>query len=609
MPIIPENIVEEVRMASDIVDVVSDYVALKQKGRNFFGLCPFHPEKTPSFSVNPEKQIFHCFGCGTGGNVFTFIMKEEGVSFPEAVRILAKRAGIAIPEPEEATDVNLQVREALYHINEMAMAFYEQQLFSPAGREALEYLHSRGFTDEGIRTFHLGYAPDSFDALLKHATARHFSPDKLEQAGLLNKRDDGGYYDRFRHRVMFPILNLSGKVIAFGGRRLSRDDTIPKYVNSPETPIYHKSNVLYGLFLARDAIREQDLAIFVEGYTDMMRLYLSGIRNVVATSGTALTPLQARLVRRYTRNVTLLYDSDTAGAAATLRGADVLVEQGLEVKVAELQEGEDPDSFVQKYGPDALREQLAKAIPLLDFKALRIPEAGGHLEKNERVQSLVQTLAKIQDGLKRQEMVHYYAEKMKLDEEVLWEEVRRLRRLYRLRRKQPEEQVQVLLPTEQKGSYAERSRPVEEELIRIMLLYWDAVPFVFSFMEVTDFYNEDFQIIAAVLFELYKNQIRPEPEELIHYFRDAHISEFISRVVLMPKEEREAVTKNYQRWAADCLAKLQRLMLELKIEDVQQQLKEREASGGDVTELLEAWRNLQDQRQRIRPENFLPEYQ
>ncbi|MDQ7063874.1 MAG: DNA primase [candidate division KSB1 bacterium] len=609
MPIIPENIVEEVRMASDIVDVVSDYVALKQKGRNFFGLCPFHPEKTPSFSVNPEKQIFHCFGCGTGGNVFTFIMKEEGVNFPEAVRILAKRAGIAIPEPEEATDVNLQVREALYHINEMAMAFYEQQLFSPAGREALKYLHSRGFTDEGIRTFHLGYAPDSFDALLKHATARHFSPDKLEQAGLLNKREDGGYYDRFRHRVMFPILNLSGKVIAFGGRRLSDDDTIPKYVNSPETPIYHKSNVLYGLFLARDAIREQDLAVFVEGYTDMMRLYLSGIRNVVATSGTALTPLQARLVRRYTQNVTLLYDSDTAGAAATLRGADVLVEQGLEVKVAELQEGEDPDSFVQKYGPDALREQLAKAIPLLDFKALRIPEAGGHLEKNERVQSLVQTLAKIQDGLKRQEMVHYYAEKMKLDEEVLWDEVRRLRRLYRLRRKQPEEPVQVLLPAEQKGSFAERSRPVEEELIRIMLLYWDAVPFVFSFMEVTDFYNEDFQIIAAVLFELYKNQIRPEPEELIHYFRDAHISEFISRVVLLPKEEREAVTKNYQRWAADCLAKLQRLMLELKIEDVQQQIKEREASGGDVTELLEAWRNLQDQRQRIRPENFLPEYQ
>ena len=609
MPIIPENIIEEVRMASDIVDVVSDYVALKQKGRNFFGLCPFHPEKTPSFSVNPEKQIFHCFGCGTGGNVFTFIMKEEGVSFPEAVRILAKRAGISIPEPEETTDVNLQVREALYHINEMAMAFYEEQLFSPAGREALEYLHSRGFTDDGIRTFHLGYAPDSFDALLKHATARHFSPEKLEQAGLLNKRDDGGYYDRFRHRIMFPILNLSGKVIAFGGRRLSSDDTIPKYVNSPETPIYHKSNVLYGLFLARDAIREQDLAIFVEGYTDMMRLYLSGIRNVVATSGTALTPLQARLVRRYTKNVTLLYDSDTAGAAATLRGADVLVEQGLEVKVAELQEGEDPDSFVQKYGSDALREQLAKAIPLLDFKALRIPEAGGHLEKNERVQSLVQTLAKIQDGLKRQEMVHYYAEKMNLDEEVLWEEVRRLRKLYRLRRKQPDEQVQVLLPTEQKSSYAERSRPVEEELIRIMLLYWDAVPFVFSFMEVTDFYNEDFQIIAAVLFELYKNQIRPEPEELIHYFRDAHISEFISRVVLMPKEDREAVTKNYQRWAADCLAKLQRLMLELKIEDVQQQLKEREASGGDATELLEAWRNLQDQRQRIRPENFLPEYQ
>ena len=608
MSYIPEHLIEEVRMASDIVDVVSDYVTLKKRGRNFFGLCPFHVEKTPSFSVNPEKQIFHCFGCGTGGNVFVFIMKEEGVGFPEAVRILARRAGIEIPEQDFGDEQAQQEREALYYANELAMKFYHEQLFSPAGRPALDYLKARGFDEEGIRYFMLGYAPDSWDAFLKHATDNLVKPETLEQAGLLNRRNSGEYYDRFRHRLMFPIFNLSGKVIAFGGRRLTDDESVPKYLNSPETPIYHKSNVLYGLFQARDAIREQDRAIFVEGYTDVMRLYLSGIRNAVATSGTALTELQARLVRRYTKNVIMLYDSDLAGTAATLRGADVLVAQGLEVRIAELEPGEDPDSFVQKYGAEALQRKLDQAMPLLDFKAVRIPEAQSRMDRTERIQSLVATLARIQDGIRRQEMVHHYAEKMNLDEEVLWEEVRRVRKTYRLRRKRTEDAEPVFLPQNTRLTYAELSRPVEEELIRIMLIYWEAVPFIFSFMEVTDFYNEDFQIIAAVLFEFYKNEIRPDPEELIHYFRDAEISQFISRVV--NREARgEGITPDYRRWAAECLAKLQQLMLDVKIEDIQQQLRDREKSGGDTTELMESWKNLQDQRRRIRPENFLPEMQ
>ena len=470
MAIIPQNSIEDVRHASDIVDVVSDYVSLKKKGHNLFGLCPFHTEKTPSFSVNPERQIFHCFGCGAGGNVFTFIMQEEGVNFPEAVRLLARRAGIVIPEPDEMDDSERQEREVLYYCNELAMKFYQEQLFSPTGKEALDYLHARDFDDEAIRRFGLGYAPSQWDALLKFVQAKHIAPEKLEQAGLLNPRKEGGYYDRFRHRVMFPILNLSEKPIAFGGRTLLEDKKTPKYVNSPETPIYHKSNVLYGLHLARDAIRDAGEAIFVEGYTDVMRLHLAGVKNVVATSGTALTALQARLIRRYTQQVTLLYDSDTAGAAATLRGADVLVEHGLEVRVAELAEGEDPDSFVQKNGAEAVRERVAAALPLLDFKAVQIPQAAGRLDKRERIQSLVETIAKVQDGLQRQELVHHYAEKMKIDEELLWEEVRRLRKVFRLRRRRPEADVQVFLPGAAQESFAEKSHPVEEELIRIMLL-------------------------------------------------------------------------------------------------------------------------------------------
>lgn len=604
MSIIPEHLVEEVRNASDIVDVVSDYLSLKKSGRNFFGLCPFHPEKTPSFSVNPEKQIFHCFGCGTGGNVFTFVMQEEGVNFPEAVRILAKRAGIEIPEPDEQAVGDAQQREALYYANELAQKFYHERLFAPEGKAALDYLHGRGFTDEGIRAFGLGYAPDAWDALVNHALGAKMKPEVLQQAGLLNERESGGYYDRFRHRLMFPIANLSGKIVAFGGRRLDEDEKSPKYINSPESPIYHKSSVLYGLYQGRDAIREAGEAIFVEGYTDVMRLYLAGIKNVVATSGTSLTDLHARLINRYTAKVVLLYDSDTAGAAATMRGADILLAQNLEVRVAELEEGEDPDSFVQKHGAAPLREKLAQALPLLDFKALRIPEAAGHLDRSERIRSLVASLAQIQDGLQRQQMVHHYAENMKLDEEILWEEVRRLRKLQRLRHRRGEATTPSV-PVGQQKSFAERSRIVEEELLRIMLHHQEAIPFVFSFMEVSDFHNEDYQLVAAVLFEFFKNGVHPEPEELMHYFTDPKISQFISRIVLQEPLQ-GGVTRDYRRWAADCLAKLQQLMVDTKIADVQQQLREREKSGGETSELMQTWKSLQEQRKRIQAKNFLP---
>lgn len=605
MPLIPEHLVDEVRQASDIVDVISDYLTLRKKGHSFFGLCPFHHEKTPSFSVNPDRQIFHCFGCHTGGNVFAFIMREEGVTFPEAVRILAKRAGIHIPEPDEADRENLAQREALYFANELAQKYFQQQLFVAAGKAALDYLRQRGFNDHAIEAFGLGYAPAEWDGYLNYAAGKQVKVEILEQAGLVNRRDQGGYYDRFRDRLMFPIINLSGKVIAFGGRRLVEDEKIPKYINSPETPIYHKSNVLYGLFQARDAIRAHGNAIIVEGYTDVMRLHLAGIENAVATSGTALTELHARLIHRYTSSVVLLYDSDTAGAAATMRGADILLGQEIEVRVAELAEGEDPDSFVQKHGAAGLQQKLAAALPLLEFQTMRIPEAAGAGERSERLQSLVNSLAHIQDGLQRQEMVHHYAEKMKINEEVLWEEVRRLRKLQRLRHRQVAQQA-VHLPEGNRRDFAARSRPAEEELIRIMLHYWEAVPFVFSFMQVTDFHNPDYQLIAAVLFEFYSNGIRHEPEELVHYFNDPHIAEFVSRVVVQ-EPLMAGMTKDFKKWAADCLAKLQRLMLDARIEEVREQLKARESSGGDSSELVETWRQLQEQRRRINPVNFMPE--
>lgn len=608
MSYIPDHLVDEIRQASEIVDVISDYVTLKKRGVNYFGLCPFHGEKTPSFSVNADKQIFHCFGCSAGGNVFSFIMRHEGINFPEAARILAKRAGIEIPEPDEFDTSDAQEREALYFANELACDFFQQQLFEQAGQAALGYMHDRGFEDDGLREFGIGYAPAEWDAFLKFAVAKNMREEVLEQAGLLNRREKGGYYDRFRDRIMFPIANLSGKIVAFGGRTMSDDKAIPKYVNSPETMVYHKSNVLYGLFQARETLREADEVIFVEGYTDVMRLSLAGQKNVVATSGTALTELQARLVRRYVDKVVLLYDSDAAGAAATLRGADVLIEQGVSVQVAELADDEDPDSFVRKYGVDALREKLKAALPLLDFKSRLLPQSGDPAAKSESMHSIINTLARIQDGIERQETVRQYAEKLKIEEAILWDEISRVRKLQLRRRSRTKIEQETYLPDTAHKSFAERSKPVEEELIRIMLLHWQAIPFIFSFMELTDFYDQDLQLIATVLYQLHQSEAQPEPEDLVHYFTDPHLVEFITKVVI-GEAQRQGISSNYQKWAADCLAKLQRIMLDVRIDDVQVQIRDREQSGGDASELMQRWQELQGQRLRIKPENFMPEKQ
>lgn len=330
------------------------------------------------------------------------------------------------------------------------------------------------------------------------------------------------------------------------------------------------------------------------------------MKNIVATSGTALTELQARLVNRYTHKVIMLYDNDLAGAKATMRGADILVEQGIEVFVAELAQGEDPDSFVQKNGVDALRQKLAQAQPLLEYKTRSLGKSGS--DKQEDIQSLVSTLSRIQNGVERQDKVHEYAERMKIDEEILWEEVRRLRRVQHTRRRYDgtNQQIEVQLNAPAASSFAARSRPVEEELARIMLIHPRSVPYIFSFMELNDFYNDDFRTIAGLMAQLHENNIRVDAEELVHYFHEPEVATFVSRVVHQEKNA-AGIAPDYYRWAADCLAKLQRLMLDSKLMEIQENIREREKSGGDATELRQRFFTLQNQKVRIKAENFLPQ--
>jgi DNA primase len=420
--------VEDVRAAADIVKVIGDYVHLRKAGANMMGLCPFHQEKTPSFAVHPGKQIFHCFGCGVGGDVFKFIMLVDNLTFPEALERLADQVGITLTRTAASgNDAKSQERSALYKIHEVAAKFYAAQLTGTGeGRAARAYLLDRGLKDEVIGRFLLGYAPRDGRALTQHLSSSGFGDALLEKTGLV-LRDAGGNrrFDRFRGRIIFPIANESGKVIAFGGRALG--DEQPKYLNSPETPIYTKSRVLYHLDSGGRAIRKLDNAILVEGYLDCISVDSCGIENVVASCGTSLTEAQIRLLARYSRRVVVNYDPDSAGVAATERSLNALLEAGFEVKVLELPGGLDPDSFIRKHGDAEYRRVLAAAPGYVDYVTDRaIAEHGLNSPQGKLAvaNAVLPYLARMPNPIMRKEMTDRLAARALLDDRLLREELR-----------------------------------------------------------------------------------------------------------------------------------------------------------------------------------------
>jgi DNA primase len=365
---IPPDIITRVREASDIVEVISRFVPLKKQGKRFVALCPFHSEKAPSFSVSPDKQLYYCFGCQAGGNVISFLMAHEKMEFAEAVKYLAELAGIKIPEKRE-TQKDTQRKSELWQANNLAFDYFSRCLKSErVGKAARDYLDKRGLKRETAESFGIGYAPDMWDGLIKYAQSKKFDLKILEEAHLLQRSDKSGdLFDFFRGRLIFPIHGISGKILGFGGRALN-DDQQPKYLNSPESPIYQKRTVLYGLFHTKDSIEKKRAAILVEGYTDLVSLYQSGFENVAAVSGTAFTPEQARLLSRFADEVFILFDSDQAGNSAALRSVEHLFAAGLEVKLIALPAGQDPDSLIRARGPKALKDLLAAPLSFFEFR-------------------------------------------------------------------------------------------------------------------------------------------------------------------------------------------------------------------------------------------------
>jgi DNA primase len=474
--LIPQEIIEQVKDRTDILDVVSGYVTLSKAGQNFKGLCPFHSEKSPSFMVSPSRQIFHCFGCGTGGNAFTFVMKMEGTSFPETVRELARKAGIAVPEAAQGArhQQDSGNREKLEQMNEAAQAWFVRNLAqAEAGREARLYLKERGMFEDTLEAFGFGFAPESWDGLLKHLLKTGYTLPDLLAGGLIttkegtgrNPKDASGYYDKFRQRVMFPIRDLRRKVIGFGGRILG--EGMPKYLNSPETPLFNKSRALYLLEKAREAAGKTETLIIVEGYFDAIALHQAGITNVVATLGTALTPDHIRIIRRYVTKAVLLFDPDEAGVRAALRTLDLFVDSGLGVKVISLPSGDDPDTFIRNQGTEVFAQLHDKAPSLLDFAVEHSLKRAGSTVIEDRIRSvdeILRILQKTSNRLEKEECTKRVAERLGVNQQRLIE------RYPELRPREQRPAVRKDAPVSVVSSSARfKGTPEERDLVHLLL--------------------------------------------------------------------------------------------------------------------------------------------
>ncbi|SYZ72946.1 DNA primase [Candidatus Zixiibacteriota bacterium] len=515
---IPQNVIEQVRQASDIVDLIGQYVRLKKRGRNFTALCPFHTEKTPSFSVSPDRQIYHCFGCGKGGNIFTFLMEHENMTFVEAVKFLARKANIIIPEKKEDFSAREDL-ERLHYAHQVALEYFQKQLRSEKyGEPVMNYLKGkRRLTEQSIVQFKLGVSGDEWDGLLNYALRKDLFPKDLEKAGLIihsDKKDS--YFDRFRQRLMIPIFNLSDKPIAFGGRALRKGETA-KYMNSPETLLYSKSSILYGLNFSRQAIREQNAVIIVEGYFDFISLFQAGVTNVVASSGTAFTPQQARLLARFADMAYLFFDADSAGQTAAVRSVDALYDAGMEVLVMIPPEGEDPDSVAIKGGREAIENIRLNALRYLDFRTRKIDlKTVGIIGKEKLIKELAEVASRIADSTRRQLFIDEAAERLETKSQNLLN-------LLPVTESSPKGRTLINPP--------KKIVDIERELLSLLLGHPEYIDTVNEEIALDDFQSENYAKIYSLMLTVYKNEGSVSESMLIDMIDDKSLSGEISALV------------------------------------------------------------------------------
>ena len=558
---ISPNTIQQITSRIDIIDIVGEFVKLKKRGTNYLGNCPFHNEKSPSFTVSPVKEIYKCFGCGKSGNSITFLMEHEKYSYVEALRWLAARYNIEIEETETSPEqkILVQTSDSLYAINHFAQKFFSTQLLdSEEGKNiALSYLQERGFRKEIIEKFQIGYNPDSRTALTEALIANQFNPTLLPKTGLVSNRNGDELVDNYRGRIIFPIHGNTGKVIGFGARVIGKSDRGPKYINTPENEVYSKSKILYGSYFARMAIDKADECLLVEGYTDVVSLHQAGIENVVASGGTSLTTEQLRLIKKYTQNLTIIYDGDSAGVKAALRGLDMALEEGLNVRLVLIPDNEDPDSYVNKVGTTAFNEFVAtskKDFIIFQLEVM-LQEAGSDVSKKSAVVNQVaETLSKInkaEDFTKQQDYIRKCSSLLRIDETGLTNLVNKFKRdiLVKQEKKMPFEEAQQILEGSQAAEFDEGAALInqddiyEKNLIRVLLDYGllkfdyhkKMADYIFEELEQFDFDNEQYVELYQIYKSWYDKGLEPTSKTLL-YHDDENIRNLVVNLTVSPHE-------------------------------------------------------------------------
>ena len=541
---ISENKIEEIRSAANIVDVIMERVQLRKRGKNYIGLCPFHNEKTPSFTVSEDKQIFHCFGCHAGGNVFKFIMDYEKISFVEAVQEMAGRLGIPLETEETDLSEKQTEQETFYDINtESARYFLNNLLNHPGGETARKYFQKRNIKPQTIRVFGLGYALPGWENFISFLQEKKIDLEKALTLGLIGQNKDGRLYDKFSGRIIFPIFSPNGRVVAFAGRIIEKKENAAKYLNSPESSIYVKGRILYGLSHAKDEIRKLDKAILVEGYMDLISLYQSGIKNAVAVSGTALTEEQVQLLSRYTKNVVLLFDADTAGIKASMRSIELLLRRDMEIKIASLPAGEDPDSYVNNYGREGFEEAVKKAQNFLEYQTEYYDRLGmfdDSAKTAEAIRELVKPAALISDELKRTLLIKNIAKRFGLRENLLENELRKATELTGKRitaeeraRDREISNKQISVRTSETKTTSPVVYNLEKEIIRLLFeSNVEVIEFIINQVAAEEFTLETHRKLYDLVSESYREGRELIEGSLLDKIEETGLQEYVMEITM-----------------------------------------------------------------------------
>ena len=596
--LIPEPVLEQIRQNNDVVEVIGSYFPLKRAGANFRALCPFHKEKTPSFNVNPSKQIWHCFGCGEGGDVFKFVMKYENLDFITAVRRLAERAGIKLEYEERAGEPGRDQKDQLLKLHEVAANFFHHNLMKePSAKIARDYLTKREITSETAKKWRLGYSPDAWDGLIKHAAAKKFTPETLAAGGLALEREKGdGYYDRFRGRLMFPICDEQGRAVGFSGRILTDAKDQPKYVNSPETAIFQKGRILFALDKAKRAILDEKYAIICEGQVDTISCHEAGVENVVAPQGTALTEQHARILKRYTEEVVLMFDADAAGQNAIVRSAEPLWDAGVVIRVAVLPAGHDPDSFVKEFGAEKLKELVTTAPSFFQYLLDRLSHQ--HDPRTERgklqiARQMAEWLARIPTPILLATYAQQTAKRLDIGEDVLRKEITKLtgHRRDRSSMSGVDDEVDDTADFDEERP---RGLPAEEMLLRTMLADERVIEMTAERLDLAWLSNSlAGQTIQEVL-RLYNGRNWGGPNSLLNQPQNDQTSRLVSELLL-----NQHSVKQPEAAAADCLATLEQRWVKQRMSELRRQLEQPGLSAADSAPLHQQLLDLLSKLQHI----------